>query len=71
MTSLWAGTSAEGADLGGKVTNSRLSKDDSNLTFFVKYLVPWARIGTSRAGTRDPEVGRQLWEWAEEQVNNL
>ncbi|KAF8231767.1 NAD(P)-binding protein [Tricholoma matsutake] len=53
VTSLWAGTSAESAKLGGK------------------YLVPWARIGLPRAGTQDLELGRQLWEWAEEQVENI
>ncbi|KAF8231776.1 NAD(P)-binding protein [Tricholoma matsutake] len=53
VTSLWAGTSVEGAKLGGK------------------YLVPWARLGRAHAGTQDPELGKRLWEWAEEQVENI
>ncbi|KAF8231771.1 NAD(P)-binding protein [Tricholoma matsutake] len=53
VTSLWAGTSPEGAKLGGK------------------YLVPWCRIGQPHPATQDPELGRQLWEWAEEQVENI
>ncbi|GLB38375.1 putative NAD-P-binding protein [Lyophyllum shimeji] len=35
-----------------------------------KYLVPWARIGRARATTQDPELGKQLWTWADEQVAN-
>jgi retinol dehydrogenase-12 len=71
VTSLWAGTSAEGADLGGKVTDSGLSKDDRASLLFVQYLIPWARVGVARAATEDPEAGRQLWEWAEDQVKNI
>jgi len=33
-----------------------------------QYLVPWARIGTPRAGTQDPQLGKELWVWLEEQV---
>ncbi|TDL27093.1 NAD-binding protein [Rickenella mellea] len=33
-----------------------------------KYLIPWARIGTPRKETSDPEAGVKLWEWLEEQV---
>ncbi|EGN95287.1 hypothetical protein SERLA73DRAFT_61359, partial [Serpula lacrymans var. lacrymans S7.3] len=50
LTQLYAGTTAEGAELNGK------------------YLIPWARVGTPLAGTQDPELGRALWSWLEEQV---
>jgi len=53
VTQLWAGTSVEGAELGGK------------------YLVAWARAGQPYARTQDPALGRQLWEWAEEQVKDI
>ncbi|KAF5382757.1 hypothetical protein D9615_002891 [Tricholomella constricta] len=36
-----------------------------------KYLVPWARIGTPRPDAEDPVLGKQLWEWLEEQVENI
>ena len=37
----------------------------------MKYLVPWARVGPAHPNTQSPELGRQLWEWAEEQVENI
>lgn len=70
VTSLWAGTSVEGAKLGGKVTHLHWSRDIM-LNFSRKYLVPWARLGRAHAGTQDPELGKRLWEWAEEQVENI
>ncbi|KAG5719733.1 hypothetical protein E4T56_gene18524 [Termitomyces sp. T112] len=36
-----------------------------------KYLIPWARVGKALPATQDPELGKQLWEWAEEQVANI
>ncbi|KIY46676.1 NAD(P)-binding protein [Fistulina hepatica ATCC 64428] len=36
-----------------------------------KYLVPWARLGTPKREALDPTLGKQLWEWAEEQVANI
>ncbi|KAI9571832.1 hypothetical protein HD554DRAFT_2069727 [Boletus coccyginus] len=36
-----------------------------------QYLVPWARIGTPRAETQDPQLGKELWAWLEEQVTKL
>ncbi|KAF9234415.1 hypothetical protein BU15DRAFT_52625 [Melanogaster broomeanus] len=36
-----------------------------------KYLVPWARIGRPRADTQDPQLGKELWTWLEEQVVNV
>ncbi|EGO20774.1 hypothetical protein SERLADRAFT_417889 [Serpula lacrymans var. lacrymans S7.9] len=53
LTQLYAGTTAEGAELNGQ------------------YLIPWARVGTPLAGTQDPELGRALWSWLEEQVQDV
>jgi len=36
-----------------------------------KYLIPFARIGTSSAHTQDPQMGKELWAWLEEQVKDL
>ncbi|KAG6374027.1 hypothetical protein JVT61DRAFT_4665 [Boletus reticuloceps] len=36
-----------------------------------QYLVPWARVGTPRADTQDPQLGKELWTWLEEQVAKL
>ncbi|TRM63807.1 hypothetical protein BD626DRAFT_568431 [Schizophyllum amplum] len=36
-----------------------------------KYLIPWARVGSCRSGADDPELGKALWKWCEEQVANV
>ncbi|KAF9233596.1 hypothetical protein BU15DRAFT_79947 [Melanogaster broomeanus] len=36
-----------------------------------KYLIPWARIGSPRADTQDPQLGKELWTWLEKQVVNI
>ncbi|KIJ61736.1 hypothetical protein HYDPIDRAFT_176892 [Hydnomerulius pinastri MD-312] len=36
-----------------------------------KYLIPWARIGTPSSYTQDPQAGKELWTWMEEQVANV
>ncbi|KAG6374228.1 hypothetical protein JVT61DRAFT_4887 [Boletus reticuloceps] len=36
-----------------------------------KYLIPWARIGYPRPDTQDPEIGKKLWEYLEEQVKDV
>ncbi|KII88597.1 hypothetical protein PLICRDRAFT_54426 [Plicaturopsis crispa FD-325 SS-3] len=33
-----------------------------------KYIFAWARVGDGRALIRDPQLGRDLWTWLEEQV---
>lgn len=33
-----------------------------------EYLIPWARVGKPRSN--DPELGRELWTWFEEQIAN-
>ncbi|KAF8883526.1 NAD-P-binding protein [Infundibulicybe gibba] len=39
-------------------------------SFNGKFLIPWARVGTPRADSQDPKIGRELWAWLEEQVAN-
>jgi len=36
-----------------------------------KYLVPFAKVGEPRSGCEDPEEGKKLWEWLDEQVRDL
>jgi len=33
-----------------------------------KYLIPWARIGSPRLDSQDPEVGQKLLAWLEDQI---
>ncbi|KLO08980.1 NAD(P)-binding protein [Schizopora paradoxa] len=36
-----------------------------------KYLIPWARLGECRPETRKTDVGTELWNWLEDEVNFL
>lgn len=36
-----------------------------------QYFIPWARVGEPRADTQDPQIGKELWSYMEEQVANL
>jgi len=36
-----------------------------------KYCIPWARVGTAKKATDDPELGQKLWAWCEEQVAKI
>ncbi|KAN0080033.1 hypothetical protein V8E55_009599 [Tylopilus felleus] len=36
-----------------------------------QYLSPWARVSAPRAYTQDPQLGKKLWAWLEEQVSKL
>ncbi|KAF8956995.1 hypothetical protein BDZ97DRAFT_138376 [Flammula alnicola] len=36
-----------------------------------KYLIPWARIGTSNPAAQDTKLAGELWKWLEEQVENV
>ncbi|KAJ8590565.1 NAD(P)-binding protein [Rhizopogon salebrosus TDB-379] len=36
-----------------------------------KYFIPWARLGNPRADTQDPQQGKELWDWLEEQVKDI
>lgn len=35
-----------------------------------KFLIPWARIGLPRHETEDPQLGKDLWDWLEEQIED-
>ncbi|TFK40535.1 hypothetical protein BDQ12DRAFT_647563 [Crucibulum laeve] len=36
-----------------------------------KYLIPWAKIGVPREESLDPQLGKDLWTWLEEQVEGV
>ncbi|KAN0080035.1 hypothetical protein V8E55_009601 [Tylopilus felleus] len=36
-----------------------------------QYLIPWARVSEPRPYTQDPQLGKELWAWLEEQVSKL
>ncbi|KAG1780841.1 hypothetical protein EV702DRAFT_963285 [Suillus placidus] len=36
-----------------------------------KYLAPWARVRPPRQETQDPQLGKALWDWLEEQVKDV
>jgi NAD(P)-dependent dehydrogenase (short-subunit alcohol dehydrogenase family) len=41
------------------------------VTFKGEYLIPWARVGKPHPDTQDPETGKALWTWLEEQVEGI
>ncbi|SJL00904.1 uncharacterized protein ARMOST_04218 [Armillaria ostoyae] len=53
LTQLYAGTTAEGANLNGK------------------HLAPWAQAYPLSPASQDPEIGKTLWSWLEEQIQNV
>ncbi|KZP27444.1 NAD(P)-binding protein [Athelia psychrophila] len=36
-----------------------------------KYLIPFARVGSAHANTRDPKLGEDIWTWLEEQTEGI
>jgi NAD(P)-dependent dehydrogenase (short-subunit alcohol dehydrogenase family) len=36
-----------------------------------QYLIPWARVGKANPIALDPETGKALWTWLEEQVADI
>jgi retinol dehydrogenase-12 len=73
LTLLWAGTTDEGLTLGGKVVSSLFKVQSTRgiYSYYLQYLIPWARVGTPKASTQDPILAKELWTWMEEQVQNL
>jgi len=55
----------------GALTQLYAGTSPEGKDFNGKYLIPWARMGEARADTQDPEVGRQLWSWLEEQTRDV
>ena len=37
----------------------------------VLFFIPWARVGECRPETSDPENGRRLWEWLENETRDF
>ena len=68
LTQLWAGTSPDTADLNGAVSTPHYLPQRGSCCAR-QYLCPWARVSKPRSN--DPELGRDLWAWFEEQVANL
>ena len=73
LTLLWAGTTDEGLTAGGKVISSLFNVLSTRgaYAFYLQYLVPWARVGTPTASAQDPKLAEELWNWMEEQVQNV
>jgi len=36
-----------------------------------EYLIPFARVGVATTYSQDPQIGKELWAWLEEQVKDL
>ncbi|KAF8181342.1 NAD-P-binding protein [Mycena galopus ATCC 62051] len=41
------------------------------IDFNGKFIIPWGRLGPARKDTNDPKLGKDLWNWLEEQVEGL
>lgn len=78
LTQLWAGTTPEAADLNGKVSAQVVTLAFDIITYCdhvvsiepLQWLIPWARIGDPNRKTQDPETGRKLWRWLEENTKS-
>ncbi|KAJ7590297.1 NAD(P)-binding protein [Mycena floridula] len=55
----------------GALTQLRAATDPEGLDWNGKFLTAWARLGEAKTGSQDPIIGRQVWEYFEEQVKNL
>ncbi|KZT27906.1 NAD(P)-binding protein [Neolentinus lepideus HHB14362 ss-1] len=55
----------------GAVTQLWAGTSKDGLELNGKYAVPWARVGTARKDTANPQLGKELWEWLEEQVKDI
>lgn len=38
---------------------------------YVKYLIPWARVGSGNKVGKDSVLAGELWKWLEEQVAKI
>jgi len=55
----------------GAITQLWAGTSKEGLELNGKYAVPWARVGPARKDTADPQLGKELWEWLEEQVKDI
>ncbi|KAF7374337.1 NAD(P)-binding protein [Mycena sanguinolenta] len=53
----------------GALTQLWAGTTEEGKTLGGKYLIPWARVGTS--SSTDPAAEKALWEWCEEQVESI
>ncbi|KAF8158889.1 hypothetical protein K438DRAFT_1731914 [Mycena galopus ATCC 62051] len=55
----------------GALTQLWAGTTDEGKTLGGKYLIPWARVGKANPAALDPETGKALWTWLEEQVADI
>ncbi|KAJ7819388.1 hypothetical protein B0H14DRAFT_1357179 [Mycena olivaceomarginata] len=55
----------------GALTQLWAGTTDEGKTLGGKYLIPWARVGKANPIALDPETGKALWTWLEEQVADI
>jgi len=55
----------------GALTQLWAGTSPEGANFNGKYLIPWARIGSARPDSQDPNLGKELWTWLEEQVEDI
>lgn len=71
LTQLYAGTTKEAAELNGKVRFQRTTVLPFDTHDPLQYLIPWARVGSPHPRTQDPQLGKELWDWMDEQVKGF
>ncbi|TFK96259.1 hypothetical protein BDV98DRAFT_337608 [Pterulicium gracile] len=52
LSPLWAATSQETANLNGEAS----------------YLVPWGMVGRALGESKDPALGKKLWDWCKANI---
>lgn len=55
----------------GALTQLYAGTSPEAATLSGQHLVPWARVGECRSDTQDPQLGKELWTYLEEQVENI
>ncbi|KZP27446.1 NAD(P)-binding protein [Athelia psychrophila] len=55
----------------GALTQLYAGTSPEGKDFNGKYLIPFARLGSPHANTRDPKLGEDLWTWLEEQTEGI
>ncbi|RDB18042.1 hypothetical protein Hypma_000726 [Hypsizygus marmoreus] len=55
----------------GALTHLWGGTSPEGVEFNGKYLRPWATVGSPSPDALDPVLGKQLWEWMEEQVEHI
>ncbi|THH10679.1 hypothetical protein EW146_g8297 [Bondarzewia mesenterica] len=73
LTQLYAGTSPESVNLNGKVRIPLpfLSSPPDSFKLRPQFLVPWARVAECRPEASDPEIGKRLWEYIEQETKDV